>query len=75
MNNTYEVVKAKLQKKKEELATKQDYFKVFCDSEMHTGNFERNAINDLMVMLELRTEIKGLETIAQHFEIERGCNN
>ena len=74
MNNTYEVIKRMLQNKKEELDRKQDYFKVMCDREMHTSNFERNAINDLMVMMTLKTEIQELETILGHLEIERNCN-
>ena len=57
------IIKQRLESKRVELKQKQDYFDVLCHSEMNTANFERNAINDLLVMYQLKSEIKELEYI------------
>lgn len=58
-----DIIKQRLESKRVELKQKQDYFDVLCHSEMNTTNFERNAINDLLVMYQLKSEIKELEYI------------
>lgn len=58
-----EFIKERLENKKAELKQKQEYFIVLCHSEMNTKTFERNAINDLLVMQQLKSEIAELERL------------
>lgn len=58
------VVKERLEEKKTELKIKQEYFSVMCHNEMNSNTFERNAINDLLIMQQLKSEIKELEHLA-----------
>ncbi len=51
----------KLEAKKTELKSKREYFQVMVSNEIDSGCFEQNAINDLLYMKELRTEIAELE--------------
>ncbi len=51
----------KLEAKKAELKSRRMYFRIMVDNEIDTGCFEQNAINDLLYMKELRTEIAELE--------------
>lgn len=51
----------KLEAKKAELKSKREYFQVMVNSEIDSGCFEQNAINDLLYMKELRTQIAELE--------------
>ena len=39
------------------------------ENEVDTGNFERNAISELMLMFELKTEIKELEDIISIYNV------
>lgn len=64
MNKMYETVIKRLESKKEELEKEQEYFTVMCHNEMNTNNFERNAINNLLVMQQLKTEISELEHLS-----------
>lgn len=61
MNKYYEMIVNRLESKKEELAHKQKQFVVMCDNEINSQCFERNAINDLIIMQQLKSEIKELE--------------
>ncbi len=65
MDKMYDIVLNRLNNKKSELQQKQEYFKVMCHNEMNSQCFERNAINDLIIMQQLKSEIEELE----HFEL------
>lgn len=56
-----EFLEQKLQEKEKQLSQRKEIFKIFVENEIDTGNFERNAIAELTVMLELKTEIKELK--------------
>ena len=58
-----EFLEQKLQEKEKQLNQRKEVFKIFVENEIDTGNFERNAISDLTIMLELKTEIKELKNI------------
>lgn len=51
----------KLEAKKAELKSRREHFQIMVNNEIDTGYFEQNAINDLLYMKELRTEIMELE--------------
>lgn len=61
MNAMYKMTLSRLENKKAELKSEQEYFATMCHNEMSTGNFERNAINMLLVMQQLKSEIAELE--------------
>lgn len=61
MDKIYESVINTLNNKKSELQTRQEDFCVMCNNEMQSGCFERNAINDLIIMQQLKSEIAELE--------------
>lgn len=61
--NVYDSVTKRLENKRAELKSKQEYFNVMCHNEMDSKTFERNAINDLLVMQQLKSEIAELEYI------------
>lgn len=61
MKKMYENVLERLNNKKSELSERQEQFDVMWHNEKHSGCFERNAINDLMIMQQLKAEIKELE--------------
>jgi hypothetical protein len=58
-----EFLEQKLQEKEKQLNQRKEVFKIVVENEIDTGNFERNAIADLTIMLELKTEIKELKNI------------
>lgn len=64
-----EVLERKLQEKKKQLAHRKEIFKIMVENEVDTGNFERNAISELMLMFELKTEIKELEDIISIYNV------
>ena len=49
MKKMYENIVERLNNKKTELAERQDQFDVMWYNEKHSGCFERNAINDLLL--------------------------
>lgn len=51
----------KLEAKKTELKSRRAHFQIMVNNEIDTGCFEQNAINDLLYMKELRTQIAELE--------------
>lgn len=61
MDNIYEMITDRLSNKKNELKERQEQFAVMCEREMQSGTFERNAIADLVVMQQLKSEIAELE--------------
>lgn len=61
MDKYMEIISERLENKKAELKAKQEYFNVMCHNEMDSKTFERNAINDLLVMQQLKSEIAELE--------------
>lgn len=61
MKKIYENVIERLNSKKAELAERQDQFEVMWHNERNSGSFERNAINDLLIMQQLKSEISELE--------------
>ena len=61
MDKIYELVSERLEEKRKELKERQDQFDVMWHNEKHSGCFERNAINDLLVMQQLKSEISELE--------------
>lgn len=65
MKKMYENVLERLSNKKSELSERQEQFEVMWHNEKHSGCFERNAINDLLIMQQLKSEIKELE----HWEL------
>ncbi len=69
MNEFYEnnIVK-RLENKKEKLKKEQNIFTIMCSNEMNSQCFERNAINDLIIMQQLKSEIEELEYLKAHME-------
>lgn len=65
------IISKRLENKRAELKLKQEYFNVMCHNEMDSKTFERNAINDLLVMQQLKSEIAELE----HFEMMNRMQN
>lgn len=61
MNNMYGNVVERLNIKKQELSERQEQFDVLWHNEKHSKCFERNAINDLLIMQQLKSEISELE--------------
>lgn len=56
-----EEIARRLGLRNDELKTRKENFMIMCKNEINTSNFERNAINDLMIMMQLKSEIKELE--------------
>ena len=50
MKNIYDNLLKKINDKKVELSERQDSFEIMWNNEKHSGCFERNAINDLLIM-------------------------
>ena len=71
MDKYMKIVTERLENKRAELKSKQEYFNVMCHNEMDSKTFERNAINDLLVMQQLKSEIAELE----YFEMIKKMQN
>lgn len=56
-----ETLRARLDAKKEELKQRQESYLVLVEREINTSQYERNAISDLLVMMQLKAEIQELE--------------
>lgn len=65
MKKLYAEITERLKVKKAELEQRREHFSVFCHNEIKSFCFERNAINDLLVMQQLKSEIEELE----HWEL------
>lgn len=61
MKNVNETLKERLEYKRNELQRRQRNFVDLCNNEILTDCFERNAIADLSVMQQLKSEISELE--------------
>ncbi len=61
MKKIYENIIERLNSKKAELAERREQFDVFWHNEKHSQCFERNAINNLLIMQQLKSEISELE--------------
>lgn len=59
--NLYDLITKRLINKKSELSERQDQFDVGWRNEKKSNCFERNAINDLLIMQQLKSEIAELE--------------
>lgn len=61
MKNIYDNLLKKINDKKVELSERQDSFEIMWNNEKHSGCFERNAINDLLIMQQLKSEISEMK--------------
>ena len=61
MKNKEEILEERLKIKKEELKQRQENFEILFINEKDSSCYERNAINELLVMMQLKDEIKELE--------------
>lgn len=61
MNEMYELISERLKAKAKELKERQEQFDIVWNRERHSDCFERNAINDLLIMQQLKSEIHELE--------------
>ncbi len=65
MKKLYAEITKSLDVKKAELEQRREHFSIFCHNEIKSSCFERNAINDLLVMQQLKSEIEELD----HWEL------
>ena len=69
----FEAMERNLANKKQELSQRQKSFKIGIENDrMNDINYERNAINDLLVMEKLKTEIEQIEFYLQYKNFEKG---
>lgn len=61
MKKMHELILERLNVKRNELKERQEQFEVMWHNEKHSGCFERNAISDLVIMQQLKSEISELE--------------
>lgn len=61
MKKMYDLITERINVKKTELSERQEQFDVMWANERNSGCFERNAINDLLIMQQLKSEIAELE--------------
>lgn len=55
------ILQERLENKKAELKQKQEQFEVLFHNEKDSACYERNAINDLISMMQLKNEIREIE--------------
>ena len=65
VDNMNDVLEQRLATKKRDLKQMQDYLKIDMENNINTQNYEDNAINTLLNMKKLKTEIADLELILQ----------
>lgn len=56
-----ETLRTRLEAKKEELKKRQESYLILAEREINTSQYERNAISDLLIMMQLKAEIHELE--------------
>lgn len=61
MKKMYDLITERLNAKKAELHERQGQFDAMWHNKKNSGCFERNAINDLLIMQQLKSEISELE--------------
>lgn len=59
--NKIEIMKTDLKNAKKELTTYQDRIRFSVEKEIDTQMFERNCMNDLVIMIQLKQQIRTLE--------------
>lgn len=64
-----DVLEQRLTAKKQDLKQMQDFWKIDMENNINTQNYEDNAINTLLNMKKLKTEIAELELILQLYII------
>ena len=74
MKKMYDLITERINVKKTELSERQDQFDVMWHNEKNSGCFERNAINDLVIMQQLKTEIAELEHWETLMRVQIGEN-
>mgnify|MGYP006918540477 FL=1 len=65
VNNMREILEERLSAKKNDLEQMQDFLKIDMENNINTPNYEDNAINTLLNMKKLKTEIAELELLLQ----------
>jgi len=65
VNNMREILEERLSAKKHDLEQMQDFLKIDMENNINTPNYEDNAINTLLNMKKLKTEIAELELLLQ----------
>lgn len=63
--NKNDIMQQDLENAKKDLAERQNRIRWYVEHEIDTGTFERNVINDLIIMTELKEKIKTLELYLQ----------
>lgn len=74
MKKMYGLITERMNVKKTELSERQDQFDVMWHNEKNSGCFERNAINDLVITQQLKTEIAELEHLETLMRVQIGEN-
>lgn len=74
MKKMYGLIIERMNVKKTELSERQDQFDVMWHNEKNSGCFERNVINDLLIMQQLKTEIAELEHWETLMRVQIGGN-
>lgn len=61
MNKMHDLITERLNVKRTELSERQEQFRRMCNRDIETACFEHNAINSLLIMQQLKSEISELE--------------
>ena len=61
MDKQIEFIEQRLKEYKEQLSQRKEVFSVMVQNEIDTGCFEKNAISELNLMMEIKAAIKELE--------------
>jgi hypothetical protein len=69
VDNMNDVLEQRLATKKRDLKQMQDFLKIDMENNINSQNYEDNAINTLLNMKKLKTEIAELEFILQLYII------
>ena len=70
MKKMYDLITERLNVKKAELSERQEQFRVMWYNEKNSGCFERNGINDLLIMQQLKAEIAELEHLEMLMSVQ-----
>ena len=74
MKKMYDLITERINVKKTGLSERQEQFDVMWANERNSGCFERNAINDLLIMQQLKSEIAELEywEVLMRVQVKKG---
>lgn len=75
MNDVLQFFYERLEIKEKELAKRIESFRIFVETEINNDCFEQNAINELLVMRKLKTEINQLKFDIQSLEFRSVLEN